>query len=74
MCYARFKALGMFTGSGAVEAGCKTIVATRAKQSGMHWTTEGAGSIIALRCQHSSGRWDELWPGHQRPAALRPAI
>ncbi|HJY59580.1 MAG TPA: hypothetical protein VJ418_24640, partial [Streptosporangiaceae bacterium] len=24
---------------------------------------EGAiKAIIALRCQHASGRWDELWP------------
>jgi hypothetical protein len=61
MRYARFKKLGMFTGSGHIEAACKQVVAQRAKQSGMHWTVEGAASIIALRCQHASGRWDELW-------------
>jgi hypothetical protein len=33
MQYARFKTMvGMFTGSGAIEAGCKAIVAQRAKQ------------------------------------------
>jgi hypothetical protein len=75
MRYARFKSLGMFTGSGAIEAACKQIVALRAKQSGMHWTVEGAADIIALRCQHASGRWDELW--HASPASragLRAAI
>jgi hypothetical protein len=75
MRYARFRKLGMFTGSGHIEAACKQIVAQRAKQSGMHWTVEGAASIIALRCQHASGRWDELWPASTPgPARLRAAI
>jgi hypothetical protein len=75
MRYAHFKKLGMFTGSGHIEAACKQIVCQRAKQSGMHWTTEGAASIIALRCQHASGRWDELWPASTRTdAGLRAAI
>ena len=52
--------LGMFIGSGAIEGGIKAIVVQRAKQSGMHWTVEGAADIIALRTQHASGRWDEL--------------
>jgi hypothetical protein len=62
MRYAHFRKPGMFTGSGAIEGGIKAIVVQRAKQSGMHWTTAGAASIIALRTQHASGRWDELWP------------
>jgi hypothetical protein len=75
MRYARFRRLGMFTGSGHIEAACKQIVAQRAKQSGMHWTVQGAASIIALRTQHASGRWDELWaPSTTQPARLRAAI
>ncbi len=75
MRYADFKKLGMFTGSGHIEAACKQIVCQRAKQSGMHWTTDGAASIIALRCQHASGRWHELWPpGATTPAGLRTAV
>ena len=62
MRYARFRKLGMFTGSGAIEGGIKAIVVQRAKQSGMHWTVEGAADVIALRCQYASGRWNELWP------------
>jgi hypothetical protein len=72
MHYAHFRKLGMFTGSGAIEGGIKAIVVQRAKQSGMHWTTSGAASIIALRTQHASGRWDELWPA--RPARAQAAI
>jgi hypothetical protein len=41
----------------------------------MHWTTDGAADIIALRCQHASGRWDELWPAsNATPAQLRAAV
>ncbi len=75
MRYAHFKKLGMFVGSGAIEAACKQIVCQRAKQSGMHWTVEGAASIIALRCQQASGRWDELWSSSAlAPARLRAAV
>jgi hypothetical protein len=74
MRYQHYRDLGMFTGSGAIEGAIKAIVVQRAKQSGMHWTTEGAASIIALRCQHASGRWDELWPATTMPAQLRAAI
>ena len=75
MRYAHFRKLGMFIGSGAIEGGCKAIVVQRAKQAGMHWTVAGAADIIALRCQHASGRWDELWPASAgRPANLSAAI
>lgn len=75
MRYQHFRDLGMFTGSGAIEGGIKAIVVQRAKQSGMHWTLDGAADIIALRCQHASGRWDELWPaGTTAPAGLRAVI
>ena len=49
MRYADFKDLGMFIGSGAIEGGIKAIVVQRAKQSGMHWTIDGAADILALR-------------------------
>jgi hypothetical protein len=55
------RAVGRFTDSGAIEDGIKAIVVQRAKQSGMHWTVDGAADIISRRCQHASGRWDELW-------------
>ena len=75
MRYAHFRKLGMFIGSGAIEGGIKAVVVQRAKQSGMHWTVEGAASIIALRCQQASGRWDELWPARATQTdSLRTAV
>jgi hypothetical protein len=61
MRYARFRSQGLFVGSGVVEAGCKTIIGFRLKQSGMRWTVRGANAIIALRCAELSGRWEEFW-------------
>jgi hypothetical protein len=61
MRYADFRAQGLFVGSGVVEAGCKTIIGQRLKQSGMEWSVRGANAIIALRCLILSGRWEEFW-------------
>jgi hypothetical protein len=70
MRYAHFKKLGMFVGSGAVEAGCKSIVAQRCKLSGMTWTVSGATGILTLRCLEASDRWEEIPALHsQTPAA-----
>lgn len=61
MRYGEFRRQGLFVGSGVVEAGCKTVVGHRLKQSGMHWSLRGANAIIALRCTQLSGRWEEFW-------------
>jgi hypothetical protein len=61
MRYRDFKSRGLFVGSGVVEAGCRTIIGQRLKQSGMHWTVQGANSIIALRCSLLSNRWEDFW-------------
>jgi len=67
MRYAEFRRQGLFVGSGVVEAGCRTVIGQRLKQSGMHWTVNGANSIIALRCCILSNRWEDFW--EQRVAA-----
>lgn len=61
MQYGTFRAAGYFIGSGVVEAGCKTIIGGRCKQSGMFWSEPGARNILALRCIHSSRRLDDFW-------------
>lgn len=61
MRYARFKAQGYFIGSGVIEAGCKTVIGQRLKQSGMEWTVRGANAIISLRCTSLSNRAEEFW-------------
>ncbi len=61
MRYAQFRKRGFFVGSGVMEAGCKTLVALRMKQSGMEWSLRGANAVIALRCIMKSGRLEEYW-------------
>lgn len=61
MRYAEFRRLGLFVGSGVLEAGCRSVIGQRLKQSGMHWTVEGANRIIALRCSIMSNRWEDFW-------------
>jgi hypothetical protein len=61
MRYDKFRARGLFVGSGIIEAGCRTVIGQRLKQSGMHWTVSGANSIMALRCIQRSNRWEDFW-------------
>ena len=61
MRYAEFQRQGLLVGSGVIEAGCKTIIGQRLKQSGMFWTVAGANQIMALRCNRRSGRFEDCW-------------
>jgi hypothetical protein len=61
MRYPEFRRQHLFVGSGVIEAGCKTVIGSRLKQSGMFWTVRGANAIIALRCCHLNGRLEDYW-------------
>ena len=61
MRYPKFRAQGLCTSTGVLEAGCKVVIGTRLKRSGMHWSVNGANTIIALRCSKLSGRFEDFW-------------
>jgi hypothetical protein len=61
MNYPKFRKQHLFVGSGVIEAGCKTVIGHRLKQSGMFWTVNGANAILALRCSHLNGRFEDYW-------------
>jgi hypothetical protein len=61
MRYPKFRGQHLFVGSGVIEAGCKTVIGSRLKRSGMFWTVRGANSILALRCCHLNGRFEDYW-------------
>jgi len=61
MRYPEFRRQHLFVGSGVIEAGCKTVIGGRCKQSGMFWTVRGANAILALRCRQFNGRFEEYW-------------
>jgi hypothetical protein len=61
MRYPKFRQMHLFVGSGVIEAGCKTVIGSRFKQSGMLWTVRGANAVLALRCCHLNGRFEDYW-------------
>ncbi len=65
MRYPKFRSQKLFVGSGVIEAGCKTVMGSRLKRSGMFWTVRGANAVIALRCCRYSRRFDDYWE-HRR--------
>ncbi len=71
MRYGSFRGQGLFIGSGVIEAGCKTVVGSRCKQSGMFWSTPGAEHVLAFRCIHQSRRIEAFWKDHLNNLAAR---
>jgi len=69
MRYPKFRRQHLFVGSGVIEAGCKTVIASRLKQSGMFWTVQGANAIIALRCSFLNGRFEDYWEDQRKAIA-----
>ena len=75
MQYGTFRRKGFFIGSGVIEAGCKTVIGARCKQSGMFWGRPGAQNVLALRCIHSSRRLNEFWKNRlNTQAALNDSL
>ena len=61
MRYPKFRRQHRFVGTGVIEAGCKTLIGSRCKQSGMFWTVRGANAILALRCCQFNGEFEGYW-------------
>jgi hypothetical protein len=61
MRYGTYVEKGYFYGSGVVEAGCKTLVGRRSKQSGMFWSTDGVENVLAIRAALYSNRFTSFW-------------
>jgi hypothetical protein len=61
MRYGLFRRQGLFIGSGVVEAGCKTVVGQRAKQSGMRWSETGVLNVLHTRCALLGRQFDQCW-------------
>lgn len=68
MRYGEFRRQGLFVGSGVIEAGCRTVIASRLKRSGMFWSVRGANAVTALRCARLSGRFHDYWENRARAA------
>jgi hypothetical protein len=69
MQYPTFRAAGLCTSTGVVEAGCKVAIGTRCKRAGDGPVHAGADAIIALRCCLLSGRYEDFWERRAARAA-----
>src|ERR1017187_7777552 len=67
MRYAEYLARGLFIGSGVVEAGCKTVIGRRLKQSGMFWGVSGAQNVLAIRCLLENRQFGLFWDQYRKP-------
>jgi len=65
MRYPKFRRQHLFVGTGIIEAGCKTIIGSRCKQSGMFWRVRNANAILALRCCCFNHRFEDYWAGRR---------
>lgn len=54
MKYHEYRKQGLFIGSGPVESACRTNVARRCKQAGMHWRLNNAAAMCALTARFRS--------------------
>jgi len=68
MRYPSFRDQEFFVGSGVVEAGCKTVIGSRLKRSGMFWSVQGANAIAALRCCRLSRNFEDYWEARSSAA------
>jgi hypothetical protein len=73
MLYQPFRGQGLFIGSRVVEAGCKTVVGRRAKESGMFWSVSGAENALAIRCSVMNGDFDGYWEQQALPQLKKAA-
>jgi hypothetical protein len=70
MRYAEYRARGLFIGSGVIEAGCKTVIGQRLKQSGMFWGVPGAQSVLDIRCLLENRQFGLFWEQYRQPLPL----
>jgi hypothetical protein len=67
MRYAEYQARGLFIGSGVIEAGCKTVIGLRLKQSGMFWGVPGAQNVLDIRCLLENRHFGLFWEQYRKP-------
>jgi hypothetical protein len=69
--YGYFRQQGYFIGSGVVEAGCKSVIGRRLKQSGMFWSLPGAENILQMRCIIKGKHFEAAWQARRPLLAAR---
>ena len=67
--YAEAREQGLYIGSGVVESAMDHVAQQRMKRSGMRWRSDGAASMLALRCAYrSTGGFETLFDAKDEPS------
>jgi hypothetical protein len=59
MDYATYLKKGFPISTGAIESACGHFVQTRMERNGMHWTSDGAQSMLDLRAINKNNDWED---------------
>ncbi len=59
--YPEFMAAQLPIGSGAIEAGVRSVNNERLKHRCMHWSVAGARAVLTLRALSAGQCWDAFW-------------
>ena len=57
--YAHFREVGLPLGSGAIESSIRRVINLRLKSNGMFWGEPQAETMLQVRAQVISDRWDQ---------------
>ena len=57
--YVQFRKVGLPIGSGGIESSIRRVINLRLKSNGMFWGDPQAETMLQVRAQIISGRWDE---------------
>lgn len=67
-----FRQQGLFLGSGVAEAGCKTVIGPRGRQSGMFGRQRGAERVLALCAAFTpAAAWTPCWKERLNASAAK---
>ena len=72
MDYQLYRSMYLPIGSGTVESGCKNVIGSRLKQSGMTWSPAGADGMLQIRCSIKSSRFKKDFASILHPATVTP--
>lgn len=74
MRYVTLAVRGLPVGSGVTESAAKTVIGTRTKHRGQHWSEPGLRGVLALRAIHASDRFPAFWRSFSRRYTARVAL
>ena len=74
MDYQLYRSMRLPIGSGTVESGCKNVIGSRLKQTGMTWSPTGADGMLQIRSSLKSSRFKHDFASLLHPTIVEPLL